>query len=212
LKKYEKLASESLGLTFTDEKNITAQKCSQNQNETEFDLLIFLSSNSNRCMDFTMELFLLNSLSDLKIIITDGSETSRFKKYREIFSLNTNFSFRLYNSLSAVKLDAIKCRLLLTYDGGHSHYLTRYIKGIIIFSATSPKLWKPFEGAEYEFYKSGMNDTIAEKSSGKFGHVIIYNPVWCNPCFDIGCKNQPCLKSIDIRFLKEIINLELKNG
>lgn len=180
------------------------------EKKTEYDVLLHLGGSEIRKLEVKKEIKLIESLEGKKIIITDGDETPRFKQYREYFSHQPDTVFKLYKSLEEMRDDATRSRLLVCYDGGQAHYISQYVKSIIIFGAASHALWKPYEFEAYEFYRRWDNGVIAEKSKGKLGHIILYYPVWCRPCFDVGCKTKPCLQNIHPEQLLELITDNLK--
>jgi hypothetical protein len=81
--------------------------------------------------------------------------------------------------------------------------LSQFGTTIVIFGPGSVNLWKPYEFEDYEPYAAGNTQIL--KSRGKYGHMVVYNPIWCSPCFDIGCKERPCLNKLDINLLIKLI-------
>jgi hypothetical protein len=41
------------------------------------------------------------------------------------------------------------------------------------------------------------------ESNGKYRHRMIYLPIECSPCFDIGCLERRCIKEIKVEHILE---------
>jgi hypothetical protein len=50
------------------------------------------------------------------------------------------------------------------------------------------------------------NGVVSIISNGYFGHIAVFLPIWCRPCFDVGCKQRPCIKYLKPEFIRDIIN------
>gem|GEM_PF-2126907 len=187
-------------------------------NNKEFKFFIHLGGSEFRKFNPEKELELIKSLSNEKLLVTDGYGTDNFLNIQKKLSENQNVKFKLYNKITDILEDISKCEYLICYDGGQAHYLSQYIKTIIIFGSGSMNLWKPYECSgsmnlwkpyefeEYELLKKFDNGVIAIKSKGEFGHIAIHRPMWCNPCFDIGCELKPCIDTIRIDDIKFVID------
>ncbi len=211
-RKFESIIYEAFNMKLVvKDKSLPFKTDTLSSGETKgaFDIVMHLSNNNIRALSTVKEIELLNTLSVKKICLIDYGESYRLNKYREYFKDNRNISFNSYTNMEEIRSYLSGAKLLITYDGGHSHYFSQFIKTLVIFGSTSPYLWKPFEFENYKLLKKWDNGVIAEKSDGQYGHVIIFCPVWCNPCFDIGCKTKPCLNNIQPEYVIEIINSEL---
>jgi ADP-heptose:LPS heptosyltransferase len=170
------------------------------------DIIIHLGGSVYRKFPYEKEKELINSLSNYRLIITDAGNTEGFRRLKEEFKNFPNIKFKLYNYITDMLEDVAVAKLFLCYDGGQAHFISQYIKTIVIFGSGSLSLWKPYEFEDYGKLASSTQGAIAYKSKGQFGHIAIHYPIWCNPCFDIGCETRPCLGNISIEFVKLIIN------
>lgn len=163
----------------------------------EYDLMIHLGTEEIRKLDKNTEENIIESLKNYKILITDGNQTERFSYYKNKYGENPNIKFKLYNSLQELVPDTYKSRLILCYDGGQAHFLSQFAKTITIFGPGSVNLWRPYEFETYEIFRKLSNDSLVMKSKGNFGHMVVFRPIWCSPCFDIGCDTRPCLTLLE---------------
>jgi ADP-heptose:LPS heptosyltransferase len=199
--KIENLIKESTGLKFTKRnKDIPyLDHAPLHLSSKKYDVFFHIGTSELRKLNTGHETLILNSLKDKKVIVTDSYKTERLNLYKEKF----NFEFRLYNKLEDCITDVSGSKLILCYDGGQAHYLSQFGTTIVIFGPGSVNLWKPYEFEDYEPYAAGNTQIL--KSRGKYGHMVVYNPIWCSPCFDIGCKERPCLNKLDINLLIKLI-------
>jgi hypothetical protein len=174
------------------------------------DIFIHLGTSELRKLSRESEEKLIEGLSEKKLVITDSGATERFSDYKSKFSEFQNIEFKLYGRLRDAVKDAEDSRLLLCYDGGQALYLSQFVTTVVIFGPGSVRLWKPYEFEDYGVVKDWDNGVRAIRSRGRYGHTAIYYPIWCNPCYDIGCKTRPCLNNIGVEQITEIIG-ELLN-
>ncbi|MFI5143964.1 MAG: glycosyltransferase family 9 protein [Ignavibacteria bacterium] len=179
------------------------------ENANEFDILIHLGTSELRKLSVEAEERLIESLKNYKLLITDGSETERFKSYKAKYSSSSNIIFKLYPQLMDTEQDAASSRLILCYDGGQAHFMSQFTKTIVIIGTVTAAQWAPFEFEDYINIKTWENGMKADMSKGKFGHIALYYPIWCCPCFDIGCETKPCINNIDVANIAEIIKENL---
>jgi len=185
----------------------------QNKNKPkEFDIMVHLGTSELRKLSFEAEERLIESLKNFKLLITDGSGTKRFGSYKEKYADNPNIKFKLYTHLLDTAEDAASSRLILCYDGGQAHFMSQFAKTIVIIGTVSASQWAPFEFEEYKNIKTWRNGMRADMSTGKLGHIVLYYPIWCTPCFDIGCKTKPCLNNLETDQIFEIIKNNLNNA
>ncbi|HEX2787295.1 MAG TPA: hypothetical protein VHP32_05255 [Ignavibacteria bacterium] len=170
------------------------------------DIIIHLGGSVYRKFPYEKERELIKSLSDYRLIITDAGNTEGFRNLKEEFKNFSNIQFKLYNFITDMLEDVAGARLFLCYDGGQAHFISQYIKSIVIFGSGSLPLWKPYEFEDYQAIERSPAGAVAYKSKGQFGHVAIHYPIWCNPCFDIGCETRPCLGNISIEFVKSVVD------
>jgi len=181
-------------------KNYHAEK-----SETTYDILFHLGTGELRKQNKHIEDNLLKLLEDYSVLITDAGDTERFKHYSLKYSTNKNFIFRLYNKFEDIVSDAKKSKLVLCYDGGQAHFLAQFARCITLFGPGSRNLWAPYDFSDYKLFKTWENGVEAYISQGNRKHISINYPVWCSPCFDMGCKTKPCINNISPGQVKEII-------
>ena len=175
------------------------------QPNTNYDIILHLGASKLRKLSPMKEKYLVEKMVELKTLVTDSYETNNYLMLKEKFTSNNNIKFKIYNNLREAVPDCLNSKLLLCYDGGQAHYLSQFVKTITIFGPGSTALWKPFEFSDYSLIEEIKNGVQAYQSNGKFKHISLYLPIWCRPCFDVGCKLKPCLASIESEFIREII-------
>jgi ADP-heptose:LPS heptosyltransferase len=172
----------------------------------KYDIIFHLGASELRKLSPEKENKLIDFMSSLKVLVTNSHETDKYKDLKKYFKNNSNIEFIIYNNLQEAVPDCLNSRLLLCYDGGQAHYLSQFVKTITIFGPGSTVLWRPFEFSDYSLIEESTNGAQAFQSNGKFGHISVYMPIWCRPCFDVGCNEKPCLSKIEPEFIWEIIN------
>ncbi|MFH0738733.1 MAG: hypothetical protein V2A59_02600 [Candidatus Omnitrophota bacterium] len=92
-------------------------------------------------------------------------------------------------------------------DSGITQLLSSLTNCIIFFAAGSTYAWRPYSKNAYTLKES--SGVIIEESKNSVGLTkkVLYWPIWCRPCFDIGCSGSYCIKGLDkISVFKEINN------
>lgn len=196
-KKIENAMIGAFGFNFDNgNKSLPLLNYKINQNKKSYKFFVHLGGSVFRKFNLEKEKEIIGALSTEKIIITDAGETHGFKSLKEYFSSNSNIEFKLYSKITDIFEDIPDCEYFICYDGGQAHFFSQYIKSLVIFGSGSMNLWKPYEFEEYEMLKKFENGVVIIKSKGEFGHLAMHRPIWCNPCFDIGCETKPCIESI----------------
>jgi ADP-heptose:LPS heptosyltransferase len=175
----------------------------------DYDIFMHLGTGEIRKLDMDKEENLIDMLGKYKILITDGQETDRFSYYKSKYSGNENISFRLYSLLSDITRDVARSKIVLCYDGGQAHFMGQFERCIILAGAVSPMQWAPFDFSVYTEFKKWENGVNAVISGGEKKHVALFYPVWCCPCFDIGCALRPCINKITPEQVIEIIEASI---
>lgn len=205
--KIEKAIENSLGLSF--EKKDTSLPLLEiefpKQSGDAYDIVFHLGSSKLRKLSFEKEKKLIEYISDLKVLVTDSYETPNYINLKSDFSINPNVEFKIFGSLREAAADCRKSKLLICYDGGQAHYLSQFVRTLVIFGPGSVELWKPYEFSGYSLIEESANGVQLIRSNGTFGHLAVFLPIWCRPCFDIGCREKPCLSQINSEFLRDII-------
>jgi ADP-heptose:LPS heptosyltransferase len=171
----------------------------------KYEIVFHIGSTGLRKLSFNKEKDIITSFSDLNILVINSKEDEDFIELKKHFAGKNNIEFKIFNSLKDIIPECVNSRLLICYDGGQAHYLSQYVRSLVIFGPGSVNLWRPYEFSEYSLLKSDSNGCLAVISSGKFKHISVYYPVWCRPCFDVGCEEKVCLKNIEPDFLTGII-------
>jgi len=210
-RKIEECVCDAFGLKFSDKDTTlpVSEKRVEGSGEKTRDILVHLGTSELRKLPSKTEAEVIEKLSGMRLLITDSGETERFKFYRAKYRNCRNIEFKLYGNLREAVKDALRCRLLLCYDGGQALYLSQFVGTVVIFGPGSVHLWKPYEFADYSLLRE-WRGVRAIKSKGQYGHAAIYYPIWCSPCYDIGCKTRPCLGKIESEFIVEVINSRIK--
>lgn len=208
-RKIECLLAESMDLKILKRDKTLPYYPDNFSDKKEIDIFIHFGTGKVRRFEIEKEIEIIKSLSNYKLIITDGYETENYKLQKEFFRDFPNIEFKIYSSLQALIPDVKKSRLMLAYDGGQTHYLSPYVTVIAIYGPTSVDLWKPYEFENYELRKEWNDNLKVIKSEGEFAHEVIYKRIWCSPCFDIGCEERPCLKYITPQMIKETVENKL---
>ncbi|MBZ0204034.1 MAG: glycosyltransferase family 9 protein [Ignavibacteria bacterium] len=204
-RKIEYAVTDALNLKFSkrDKSLPYSGNAGNSQVEKRFDILFHIGSTELRKLQIETEAGLLESLKQYKVCVVDSSETMKYKYYKANYA--DKFTFNLFDSLNDIIPVAAASRLLLCYDGGQVHLLSQFVRTVAIFGPGSVDLWKPFEFEDYALERTFISGMKVIKSKGAFGHKAVYLPVWCSPCFDIGCESKLCLNSIDVESLKKVI-------
>ncbi|MBS1493090.1 MAG: hypothetical protein JST55_06255 [Bacteroidetes bacterium] len=203
------LLEDSLGLKFKLRNTELPYFKNETVTEKSNDIFIHLGTGAIRKFEIEKEIEIINSLKDYKLIITDAYETESFKKEREYFKGNENIQFKIYKSLTEIIPDVQKSKLMLSYDGGQTHFLSQYIPSFVIFGPGAVELWKPYEFSDYSLVKEWDNNLRIIQSQGEYKHEVIYKKIWCSPCFDVGCETRPCLAAITPEILAEAVKQKL---
>lgn len=207
-RKIEKFITESTGMLLAQKNtNIPLIKIEQHSNagEKKTDIIFHFGTSSLRKLGIEKEKKLISDFKNMSIIVTDSGVTESFDLLRSEFKDHKNIHFKLYDTLKDLAAECLGAKLLVCYDGGQVHYLSQFIQTAAIFGPGSAALWKPYEFADYEFIDSDTGGACAIRSKGKIKHIAIYRAMWCNPCFDTGCKTKPCLGDISTGFITRII-------
>jgi ADP-heptose:LPS heptosyltransferase len=211
-RKIEECLTDALGfqLKLRDTSTVLKQQSDRNA-EKKIDILIHLGSSELRKLPLDIEEDLIEKLSVYKLIITDSEYTRRFALYEKKYKGTGNVEMKLYKTLKHIAEDAPAAKLFLCYDGGQALYLSQFLRTIAIYGPGSVYLWKPYEFEDYAVLKE-WDGVKAIQSKGKFGHIAIYSPIWCSPCYEIGCKTRPCLSNIKSDHVLQVVNQALTMG
>lgn len=180
---------------------------------SKYDIIIHLGGSYPRKFSYEKEYKLIENLKNYNLIVTDANSNEGFNKLKNEFANNSNIEFKLYDKITDMLEDTAASKLFLCYDGGQAHFISQYIRTFVIFGPGSFPLWRPYEFADYEVLQKFDTGAFVYQSKGHYEHIAIRYPIWCSPCFDIGCETRPCLENIKIEFIKSAIdNLNLRNA
>jgi len=206
-KKIEITLENALGLTF--EKRETSlppvHHIAAESSCTAFDICFHFGASKLRKLELHKEMELIRFFKGMNVLVTDSGETKNFLELKKHFGVTGNITFKTCNSLNDLVPDCAGAKLLVCYDGGQAHYLSQFVRTLTIFGPGSVALWRPYEFAHYKVLEKDDNGTVSAVSDGALGHIVVYFPIWCRPCFDIGCKERPCLGEIRTEFIRNII-------
>lgn len=174
--------------------------------QKEYDILIHLGTSELRKLNFEYEKKIIDSLASKNLLITDVTNTPRFEFYKKKYSGKPGITFRLYKTLQEISADAEKSKLLLCYDGGQAHYLGQFVQSLVLVGSIAPLQWSPYDFTDYDIIKTWENGVRAIQSSGEKKHISISFPIWCCPCFDVGCDTKPCINNIEVSQVLELID------
>jgi ADP-heptose:LPS heptosyltransferase len=83
---------------------------------------------------------------------------------------------------------------------------------VIFFATTTTTVWNPYSRNLYLKKKTGRTTVEETTTSAGLVKKIIYRPVWCRPCYDIGCRGYRCIKDMDMEAVASEINSFLTSG
>jgi hypothetical protein len=205
--KIEKLLEDAFGFKFTKRSTgIPYKQYEINRQEKEYDILLHLGTGKIRRLNQPAEEKLIELVKNYKVLITDGGETERFKNYKSKFISEKNFTFRLYSSLEEMYVDALLSKIVLCYDGGQAHFLGQFARCLVMVGSLKLQQWAPYDFTEYKLHKKWSNGTESYISQGKMKHIAMNFPMWCSPCFNVGCEQRPCINNILPEQVMEILS------
>lgn len=204
-RKIEECLKDALGIEFGVRDRSPVLTLPGRTEQKKFDILIHLGSSELRKLEPDTESELLEKLSEYRLLITDSDPTRRYSLYQRKYEEKKNIEFKLYRALKDLAEDAAAAKLLICYDGGQALYLSQFVRTIALYGPGSVYLWKPYEFGDYAKLKE-WDGVKALQSKGRFQHIAIFRPIWCSPCYEIGCKTRPCLSSIKSDYILELIN------
>jgi ADP-heptose:LPS heptosyltransferase len=210
-KKIESFIVDSAGIIFTKCNTEMPLMSTAFKSGINYDVIFHFGTSKLRKLDYEKEKEIIDQFSGFNILVTDSKESPAYKRLKNEFSGNKNITFSLYGSLTELAKDCCSSNLLVCYDGGQAHYLGQYIRTVTIFGPGSPFLWRPYEFASYIHLNSGLNEQTAVISEGVKKHIAFFRPIWCNPCFDTGCKTRPCL-DLTVSFIIKTIKENLQQS
>jgi ADP-heptose:LPS heptosyltransferase len=205
--KIERALENALGLSFTKRDTTLPLLNIENgaQSKEAYDIVFHLGTSELRRFNIEKEKKLIEQFSGLKVLVTDSSETENYLELKNNFHNNNKITFKIFDSLQDAVNVCRNSRVLFCYDGGQAHYLSQFIRTIIVFGPGSVSLWRPLEFSDYSLIEESSGGVQAFQSNGKFKHIAVYYPIWCRPCFDVGCREKPCLSRIESEFISGII-------
>jgi hypothetical protein len=207
-RKIEKIITDSTGIRLIKRSQnilLPGVTLKKETGKKDIDIIFHIGTTNLRKLEYEKEKEIIKQFSNYKLVITDSRGSKTFLKFKNEFAGSRNITFKLYNTLKDLAEDSLRAEMLVCYDGGQAHYLSQYVRTVTIFGPGSPVLWKPYEFSDYKLLAKDTKGGAAIISEGKFRHIAIYRPVWCNPCFDTGCKTRPCLGELTTEFIIDII-------
>ena len=191
------------------------------KNPIDFDIdspfILINISGSNRFRGPRPEVFagIVNKINfDGVILIMDEPNFPNIERFKNnIKKPNVVYLNRNYDIFELLYI-ANKSKLYIGSDSGISQLLQVPVSCVLFFGNPPPSCWRPYSKNPYikrKIKKLIIEETITTKSLIK---KVIYIPIWCRPCLDIGCNKPICIdifsKYIDF-ITKEINNILDKN-
>lgn len=146
-----------------------------------------------------------------KILVLDELNRPHLKEFKEHSKRNNVLYLDRDLSIWELLYIAAESLVYVGSDSGISHLLQMPTNTVLFFASPIPCVWKPYSHNPYR--KSKVGDLIVEETVTSRGlrKKVIYKPVWCRPCFDIGCFRRNCIYGMDIKVLASEINSTIKD-
>ncbi len=171
----------------------------------KYDIVFHIGTLKHRMLSLNKEIEIIKYLDKFNILVFDSGKSNKYLKLQKEFEGVKNIDFRVFDSFEQAAETCAFAKVLICYDGGQAHYLSQYVKTLVLFGPGSVDLWKPYEFADYNPLCEDENGCKAIISNGEKKHIAIFFPIWCRPCFDVGCSEKICLEKINAKFIKDII-------
>jgi len=153
-------------------------------------------SGSNRFRGPKPEVFanIINKINfDGVILIMDEPNFPNIERFKNnIKKPNVVYLKRNYDIFELLYI-AIKSKLYIGSDSGISQLLQVPVSCVLFFGNPPPNCWRPYSKKPYikrKVEKLIIEETTTTKSLIK---KIIYTPIYCRPCLDIGCSSAKCI-------------------
>ncbi|MBM3255079.1 MAG: glycosyltransferase family 9 protein [Candidatus Omnitrophica bacterium] len=154
---------------------------------------------------------ILNKLEFQGLIVVmdelSGPNLEEFKKHvkkENLYYLEKDYSVWELGYIARNSL------LYIGSDSGITQLLSSLTNCIIFFAAGSAYAWRPYSKNAYTLKESSGLAIEETKNSAGLIKKVVYWPIWCRPCFDIGCNGSYCIKGLDKISVFEEINNTLK--
>ncbi|MDD5006005.1 MAG: hypothetical protein PHS93_05835 [Candidatus Omnitrophica bacterium] len=138
------------------------------------------------------------SAKKINFLIIDELNRPNLKEFQDYLKDNTDRIMYIDKDLSLWQLlyMASKSSLYVGADSGITHFLSIPTNAVIFFGTGLPGVWRPYSKNIYIRKKN--DEIIVEETKTSKGLIkkIIYKPVWCRPCFDIGCNKINCIRGL----------------
>ncbi len=102
--------------------------------------------------------------------------------------------------------------LYIGSDSGITQFLEKATNSLIFFGNGSFLAWGPYSKNDYQRKKAGGLVIGEARNSAGLVKKIIYRPVWCRPCFDIGCRTYRCISRINTGMVASEIDATLNKN
>lgn len=146
-----------------------------------------------------------------KFVVMDELRQPNLREFKEYAKRDNIIYIEKDYSVWELSYIAKKSVLYIGSDSGITQLLGLSTNAIFFFANSPPAAWKPYSKHPYQRKKIGK--IIIEETKNSVGLIkkIIYLPVWCRPCFDIGCRGYRCIKDMDIKLVSDEINCTLQD-
>lgn len=157
-------------------------------------------------VEFYAEIVKDLSLSkDINFFIMDDPGQPNMRTFRNLIGDDKRVSYlNMDLSLWELLFIASKSMLYIGSDSGATNFLNLYTNAIIFYGSGLPIPFKPYSKNPY--IKKEKNGLIVEETRTSKGFIkkVIYKPLWCRPCFEIGCRFKHCVQ-FDMQLIREEI-------
>jgi len=146
------------------------------------------------------------------IVIMDALNRPHFADFKSSVKRKDIMYLQRDFSLWELLYIAAKSSLYVGADSGISNLLQFPANAILFFATGLPWVWRPYSRNPYTVRKIGRCLVAETVNSGGLNKKVVYAPVSCRPCFDIGCQDARCIESLDLELALNEINAMLLKG
>ncbi len=146
-----------------------------------------------------------------EIVVMDEIGRPHIEEFKKHINKNNITYLNKDYSVWELLFIASKSKLYVGADSGITQLLQIPVNAFIFFGTGSPQVWKPYSKNVY--VKKKIKGTIIEETRNSQGITkkIAYKPVWCRPCFDLGCRERRCLGFDVSLIVQEIESMALSS-
>jgi len=180
--------------------------CNEKAIENRNIILFHIGGTAYRRLDNNTLLEIIKSLNrelDYDIYLIDEPHNANLHYFEQKLK---DFDIRFIQQMdleSLIKFVAQKVKLAFVPDGGVAHIFSAITNTFVYFGPGSVWVWYPWDKSKPIHIKTYANGVQIWQTQGKYLHRFIFYPISCSPCYDIGCKEKHCLKTLKPEILTE---------